>query len=999
MTAQAITFRGTTTSSVFLVAGILFAALTEALTGTLLALGRADIIDDTAATPDEFSWLDVGYVALKLLGFVTAPWLMTRFRPRNLLLTVTLLIGAAAALPILTTALGPLIVMRVVQGFAGGVILVTGQAMLFADFPTSRQPMLQALFAIGAVVAPATLAPALTGWLIDAHSWLWFSSALVALSLFAAGMLVLADTNGATIPARPFDAIGFSLIAITFGCFSFVLGQGSRWDWFEAPRIVWATVFGSAALLAFLAQQVRAGRKALLDWQAFRSNDFVFAFLVSFVAGAALFGSAFLIPSFAMSVLSFTPGAAGQLLLPGSALFIAALFVAAWLFQYRRVPPIATVPPGILLIMLAMAMLSGSTRDSGTDDLALPLLLRALGLGFLFLSITLIAFGQLGRRSLASGIGMFDAGRQLGGLIGVAGLQTLIDREVVDNLTVIGAHLTAASPVVGERLAATSGMLAAAGFDAATAGRAAAGLLGRAASGQAAVLAFDSAFAVVALMFVFAVPLLVACRVVIDRATKARALRKSRSLAAVAPLTMLAACTVGPDFRSPDVPVRNAWIASVDVSDVDGEWWRKLNDPLLDELVGSAIAGNRDLREAGARLREVRAQRDTIRSRALPQVAVAAAATENRLSENGLLPVANIPGFDAEFPLRDIGFEVSWEIDLFGGTRRAVEAADARGLAAEEARHGVALQIIAETVRAYVDLRTAQNLRANVAADAEAQFELARIVADRRRVGVASEFDLVRARAQAESTAAAIPGLESDAAAAAIRLALLSGEYPETLHDRLLIPQPLPGGDLNVSVGLRADLLRRRPDVRQAELALAAATADIGVATAELFPRFTLLGGVGQQARSADDLWSSESRRFQFGPAFRWPIFAGGRLRAQVRAADARAEAALIRYEHAVASALADSETQINRFVSSNLARARRDGARREAETAVALARARYLAGEDDLTALLVAQSAFSAADRLSLQARAGELQQLAALYKALGGGWNAADIADRAKR
>jgi DHA2 family multidrug resistance protein len=999
MTTQAIAFRAATSSKVLLVAGILFAALTEALTGTLLALGRADILGDTAATPDEFSWLDVGYVALKLLGFVTAPWLMTRCDPRKLLLSVTLLIGAAAALPVLTAALGPLIVMRVVQGFAGGVLLVSGQAMLFTAFPASRQPMFQALFAFGAVVAPATLAPALTGWLIDAHSWLWISLALVASSLFAAGMLVLADTSVPTTPSKSFDAIGFSLIAIAFGCFSFVLVQGSRWDWFEAPRIVWATVIGGASLLAFAAQQWRAGRKSLLDWQVFHSVDFAFAFLVSFVAGAALFGSAFLIPSFAVSVLSFTPGAAGQLLLPGSAPFVAALLVAAWLFQYRRLPPIATVPAGILLIMLAMAMLSGSTRDSGADDLALPLLLRALGLGFLFLSITLIAFGQLGRRSLASGIGLFDTGRQLGGLIGVAGLQTLIDREVVDNLTVIGAHLTAASPAVGERLAVTSGMLAAAGFDAPSAGRAAASLLGRAASGQAAVLAFDAAFAVIALMFVFAVPLLVACRLVLGRLSKARAVRRARSLAVIAPLAMLAACTVGPDFRSPEVPVRDAWIASVDVSEVDGEWWRKLNDPLLDELVLSAIAGNRDLREASARLREVRAQRDTIGSRALPQAAVGAAATENRLSANGLLPVANIPGFDAEFPLRDIGFDVSWEIDLFGGTRRAVEAAEARGLAAEEARHGVALQIIAETMRAYVDLRTAQNLRANVAADAAAQFELARIVADRRRVGVASEFDLVRARAQAESTAAAIPGLESDAAAAAIRLALLSGEHPETLHDRLLIPQPLPGGDLNVSVGLRADLLRRRPDVRQAELTLAAATADIGAATAELFPRFSLLGGFGQQARSVDDLWASESRRFQFGPVFRWPIFAGGRLRAQVRVADARADAALIRYEHAVAVALADSETQINRFVSSNLARVRRDGARREAEAAVALARTRYLAGEDDLTAVLVAQSAFSAADRLSLQARAGELQQLGALYKALGGGWSAADIAEGVKR
>ena len=433
-------------------------------------------------------------------------------------------------------------------------------------------------------------------------------------------------------------------------------------------------------------------------------------------------------------------------------------------------------------------------------------------------------------------------------------------------------------------------------------------------------------------------------------------------------------------------------MAPVDVTDVDGKWWRKLNDPTLDDLVAAVIANNRDLEEAGARLREVRANRDTIRGRALPQAGVSASATENRLSANGALPISRIPGFEQEFPIHDIGFDASWEIDLWGSTRRAVESADARLQAAEEVRRGIVIQIIAETVRSYVDLRMAQNLRSSVIADVEAQHEVARIVADRLRVGAASGFDLIRAQAQATATAAAIPGLEADAAAAAIRLGLLAGQHPEVFFDRLAVPEPLPSASLHVSVGLRADLLRRRPDVRQAERDVAAATADVGVATAELFPRIALLGGLGQQARSRDDLLSSDSLRFQFGAALRWPVYSGGRIRAQIRAADARADAAMIRYERAVAGALADSETMINRFVSSGRATVKRDQARREADMAVSLARTRYLAGEDDLTALLQAQLAFSAADRLSIQARAAELAQLAALYKALGGGWESVD-------
>jgi hypothetical protein len=202
--------------------------------------------------------------------------------------------------------------------------------------------------------------------------------------------------------------VGFSLIAVALFCFTYVFSQGSRWDWFEEPRILWLTVIGVATLLAFLGQQVLAKGQGLLDFTLFETEDFSFAFIVSFVAGAALFGSAFLIPSFAVSVLAFTPTEAGLLQLPSSALFIAALLLAAYLMQVRRVPPIATVPFGILAIMVAMWMLSGSTIESGTDDMMPAILLRGLGLGLLFLSINLIAFGHY------HGWGVNEAGRHQG---------------------------------------------------------------------------------------------------------------------------------------------------------------------------------------------------------------------------------------------------------------------------------------------------------------------------------------------------------------------------------------------------------------------------------------------------------------------------------------------------------------------------------------------------------------------------------------------------------
>ncbi len=439
--------RDRSTTGVLLVTGIVLATLTEAIASTVLSLGRGDIIGDTYATPDEFAWLDVGYTALKLIGFMAAPWLMNRLNPLSLIIGSTLAMGMACGIAAITARLDLLVALRIIQGFSGGTLLVGGQALIFHAYPRSRQPLLQALFAMGSVVAPATIAPALQGWLLDSQSWTWIFFSVVPVALTAVGLLLIADAPMPlkTAPRR-FDWIGFSLISITLFCFSYVFSQGSRWDWFEEPHILWLTAIGAATLIAFLGQQVSAKGQGLIDFTLFKSEDFSFAFVVSFVAGAALFGSAFLIPSFAVSVLAFTLTDAGLLLLPSGALFIGSLSIAAFLMQVRHVPPVATVPFGILMIMVAMWMLSGSTSESGADDMMVAILLRGFGLGFLFLSITLIAFGKLNSRNLASGIGLFNTGRQLGGLMGVAALQTLIDHNVAANVAVLGANITAGGP-------------------------------------------------------------------------------------------------------------------------------------------------------------------------------------------------------------------------------------------------------------------------------------------------------------------------------------------------------------------------------------------------------------------------------------------------------------------------------------------------------------------------------------------------------------------------
>lgn len=455
-------------------------------------------------------------------------------------------------------------------------------------------------------------------------------------------------------------------------------------------------------------------------------------------------------------------------------------------------------------------------------------------------------------------------------------------------------------------------------------------------------------------------------------------------------LPLLGACTVGPDYQRPVVAGSSAAWTTPDASaaPLDAEPWRALGDPVLAELVERAGAANLDLKQADARLREARAGLDAANGGRLPQASASAAMSQQQLSKNGQLPLGSLPGFDRQFSLFDAGFDASWELDLWGGNRRGVEAAGRRVEAAEAQRQDVRLRVVAETERAYAELRGAQAEAAILRSDADAHRRIATLLRQSFAAGEVSRGDDAEADARARTAEAALPGAEARIRAAIHALALLTAQPPEGLLDRLLPPAPIPLPPAQVGAGLRSDVLRRRPDVIAAEAQLAAATADVGVETANLFPQVSLLGAIGQQARSLGDIASGGSTRFQIGPSVSWSIFAGGRIRAQIRAADARADAAAAAYEQAVLGALADSETALNRYNAALAAAGELSAARDRSATALDLARQRQRAGEDSLPDLLQAQLRFNSADRAAASARGQALEAHAALVKALGGGW-----------
>ena len=456
----------------------------------------------------------------------------------------------------------------------------------------------------------------------------------------------------------------------------------------------------------------------------------------------------------------------------------------------------------------------------------------------------------------------------------------------------------------------------------------------------------------------------------------------------------LAGCTVGPDYKRPTPAVADQWIEPATPGTLETAWWQRFGDPLLATLIDEALADSPTAREATARVLEARAGEAAVRGSALPGVEASGTAVRDRLSENGELPLKSlqsIPGFQREFSLFDAGFDASWEIDLWGQKRREREAAHARVEAAEAGLREARLMLAGEIARAYIEMRQAQAAEADARTLAGADDALARLTALLAQAGDASTMEKERAAAAAGLSHDRLVQAQALARGAAYRVAALTGRPPEALIARLAAPAPIPAAPDAIVTGLRSDLLRRRPDVAVAERQLAAATADIGVAKGDLFPHFTLVGGIGRQARNAGDLTSADSTRFVIGPSFSWPVFAGGQVRAGIRAADARAQAAAARYDQAIANALADSESAINRFLRARERAAVAERALADEQAAFARTQALVTRGETDRLVLEQARKALVQARSGADNARAERALAAAALFKALGGGWGEA--------
>jgi NodT family efflux transporter outer membrane factor (OMF) lipoprotein len=458
---------------------------------------------------------------------------------------------------------------------------------------------------------------------------------------------------------------------------------------------------------------------------------------------------------------------------------------------------------------------------------------------------------------------------------------------------------------------------------------------------------------------------------------------------------LLSGCAVGPNYGAPPIAALSAsrayrtTAAPADAVDLT-VWWRQFNDPLLTDLIGRATAANLDIAVSQARLIQARESLIQARSSLFPSLSASAGVTQSA----SVTPMSSIAGpggpietgGSSSSTQLSIGPTASWQVDIFGGQRRSVEAARANADVAVFNLAGVRTSVAGEVATNYIDARLAQARLAIARDTLKNQDDNLKIAGWRVQAGLASSTDVEQARAQRAQTAATIPLLESNLASAVNRLGVLTGQAPGSLRDTMEKVGPIPRGPDAVAVGIPADTLRQRPDVRAAERSLAAATAQIGVAQAQLYPTLSISGSLSATASRIGGLG-----QFGAGSLFAsltQTIFDAGRLRSEVRSARAGADSALATYKHTVLSGLEDVENAMQALNSAEARQVALAEALDASNNATLLARSQYRVGLTDfLTLLQSEQSLLSARDSLA-SAQSDQALALVQLYLALGGGW-----------
>ena len=497
-----------------------------------------------------------------------------------------------------------------------------------------------------------------------------------------------------------------------------------------------------------------------------------------------------------------------------------------------------------------------------------------------------------------------------------------------------------------------------------------------------------------------------------------KAKRTLSILSGLAGAVALTGCTVGPDFQKPGWASPVSWFSgpkeavrpppSVPVAEpVNPDWWTLFNDPVLTGLERRVALENLDVKVAGIRFSESRAQLGFAQASEFPTLNANGSYVREQASNRGIFAVipsaagataangalgnstGGIGGTSLKpFDLFQGGFDASWEVDLWGRVRRSVESSTASSEAANEAKRSALLSSLAEVARDYIELRGVQAQLSIARENVRTARQSLSLTQQRAAGGVTTDLDVANASAQLRTTLAQIPSLEQQEAQLINALSLLLAQPPNALRDTLATAKPVPPVPPRVPVGVPSELARRRPDIRQAEAQLHASTADVGVAQAGFYPSLNLTGSFGLQSLQFSRVFDINAKQYALGPGLTIPIFQGGQLRSTLQLRQAQQQEAAVNFQKVVLQAWHDVDNALTAYKAEQTRRDELIQAVADNRRALSLAQSRYQQGVADFLTVLVAQSSLLGAQQQLASSTTAVSSDLVALYKALGGGW-----------
>jgi DHA2 family multidrug resistance protein len=490
--------------------GVILAAVMELVDSSIVNVAFSQMSGNLGATIDEITWVAVGYILSAVIVLPMTGWLGARFGRKRYFLSSVALFTVASVLCGFATSLEGLVVWRVVQGLGGGALIATSQAILYESFPPHEKAMASALFGIGMMVGPA-LGPTLGGVIVERYTWPWIFLVNVPFGILAFGLVAVyfrADPPRAK-DVGSVDIPGFALLAIGIGALQFVLERGEHYDWFESRLIVALTAVAVIAVTTMIWWELRT-RTPVLDLRVLRHRSLTAATISATAVGMALYGSVFALPLYMQSLLHYTAETAGWTLFPSAVASALSMLSAARLMKVVSARWLVAV--GTVILATSMFMNHDLTTQSGRLDIYLPVILRGLGFGLIFVPITTTAFVGLEPREMPHAAAFFNLFRQLGGSIGIALVATKLVTATATHRAALVEHITADSPVTRAELATMTAQLRRTSPDDFTAARRALAALDRRVDAQAQMLAYRDAFSFLGIVVLGSLPLVLLLR-------------------------------------------------------------------------------------------------------------------------------------------------------------------------------------------------------------------------------------------------------------------------------------------------------------------------------------------------------------------------------------------------------------------------------------------------------------------------------------------------------